>query len=419
MRVWLLKIGEPVPQSATANRGRCMMLAEELTRRGHDVLWWVSSFDHQRKRMAFADDVEIPIAERITARTVQGISYQRDFSLSRYFDHRIIARKFAKRAPSLLAPDAIVVSMPDHNLAWEAVSFAKARGIPVIVDIRDPWPEAFLPKVPAVLRPIFRTALWFDFRTLDRTLRAADVITSMASDWLSWGLARAGRPKRPLDSVYYIGSHRTSTAKSQEARDRLGPIIRAIDGKFVVTFIGTFTAVYQPTVVVEAARILANDPTVCDKVAFVLAGDGVYFDQVHGNAQSVSSVHMPGWVDRAEMDVIQATSNVGVVPSGLHTEAFPNKAFGYFAAGLPILSSNVGDLARLLQNFEAGWSFPRGDAYALAALIKRLIQEPEVCQRMAKNARQLFDSQLDAGAIYSAFADLVEEIAGCTPSLPI
>ena len=48
--VWLVTIGEPLPVEAGSRALRCRLLARELARRGHDVIWWTSDFDHFAKR---------------------------------------------------------------------------------------------------------------------------------------------------------------------------------------------------------------------------------------------------------------------------------------------------------------------------------------------------------------------------------
>ena len=51
MRAWLLTVGEPLPCDGPNERlHRTGLLAEALHSRGHEVLWWSSTFDHARKR---------------------------------------------------------------------------------------------------------------------------------------------------------------------------------------------------------------------------------------------------------------------------------------------------------------------------------------------------------------------------------
>ncbi|MEK7403985.1 MAG: glycosyltransferase family 4 protein [Acidobacteriota bacterium] len=416
MRVWLLKISEPLPLDSAVNKGRTAMLAGALAARGHEVTWWISSFDHQRKRVILPDDAEVQLAGGVLAKALQGIPYRKNFSLRRYIDHRLMARKFRQRAAQIQPPDVIVASMPDHHLAWEAVAFARERNIPVLVDIRDPWPDVFLDHVPPPVRLLFKTALFHDFRTLSKALRGADAILSTVSDWLEWGLAKADRGGTWKDRVFLIGVPRQAAGREKPPPGRLAPVLEHLRDRFVVSFIGTFNRNYEPRVVAEAAMLLRQRQNLNGRVAFLLAGDGDYFARLRKRTQHLDNVFFPGWVNREEMEAIHAVSAVGVVPSLLPTPAFPNKASGYLSAGLPVLCSNDGDLPRMLSAYQAGFRFERGNSRQLADLIHRLAEEPELLATMSRNARRLFDEKLDAERVYSSFADHVEAVAGRRPA---
>ncbi len=50
MHVWLMTVGEPLPVlSGNSRLWRTGMVAQELVRRGHSVVWWTSRVDHFRK----------------------------------------------------------------------------------------------------------------------------------------------------------------------------------------------------------------------------------------------------------------------------------------------------------------------------------------------------------------------------------
>lgn len=416
MRVWLLKISEPLPLNAKVNKGRTAMLAEKLAERGHEVVWWLSSFDHQKKTMIMRDDAELKLAPAVLVKALKGISYSRNFSLRRYIDHRIIAWKFRRRAARMPPPELIVAAMPDHHLAWEAVAFARERAIPVVIDIRDPWPDVFLLHVPLVLRPLLTAVLCADFRKLKKTLQGADAITSMATGWLGWGLAKAGRSPTWKDRVFFIGAPRQDAISPGTIPARLAPLLQQVKNKFVVTFIGMFNRSYDPRVIVEAAALLQQRKDLQGRIAFILAGDGVFFARVQERAKGLDNVFLPGWVNREEIEAIHSVSSVGVVPSAIPTQAFPNKAFRYFSAGFPVLSSNDGDLPRLLSDYEVGYHFERGNHRQLADLIVRLLEGPGLQGRMARNARRLFEERLDAERTYESFAGHVEAVAAQPPA---
>jgi len=411
MLIWLVKISEPLPVEIGSIKGRTGMLAEALANRGHDVIWWTSSFDHQTKTQLYPDNKIIQLAPKITAITLKGIPYRKNFSLRRYVDHRIIAAKFERRAPQMTVPDLIVTAIPDYHLASKSVNYARNHNIPVIVDIRDPWPDVFLLHVRPPLKWLVKAALYFDFQKLKQTLRGADALTSTVSDWLDWGLQKTNRPGTWKDRVFPIGSSRSTPDGGDQIPESVRPILERVQGKFVVTFIGAFNNNYQPSVIVEAARLINSEPRLANEVAFILGGDGDLFATVKGQASGVNNIHFPGWLNGIEMAAIHSVSSIGIVPSAIPTEAFPNKAFNYLSAGLPVLSSNDGDLAVVLAESGAGMQFNRGDHEQLANMIKGLMNSPEKHQMMKANAKRIFQERFDSNIIYSRFVDYIQSVA--------
>ena len=140
MNIWLVTIGEPLPSYKESKKLRTGMLAERLVARGHSVLLFASAFDHFKKQWLYDKDTRIVQGKNYQLQVLKGTGYKKNISLKRFRDHRIIARKFSELAPHLPKPDIIISSLPPHDLAYHVARFARQNKIPVLVDIRDPWP---------------------------------------------------------------------------------------------------------------------------------------------------------------------------------------------------------------------------------------------------------------------------------------
>lgn len=414
MKIWLLKIGEPIPVGSSVRKLRTAMMADKLAERGHEVLWWTSAFDHHKKTMVFKDNEEIVLHPRIRVKTLMGMAYGRNVSLKRYADHWIISKKFKHAAGSEIRPDVIVTAMPDYHLAYEAVSFARRYDIPVFVDIRDQWPDVFLDALPRWARPLLRKMLFYDYGKLSALLAGSDGIFSATSTWLDWALEKTTRARKDGDRVFFLGAPKFIREHSSHPESKLTPILKKIEGRFVLTFIGTFSHVHNPASVVDAAKELKRRGTMRDQPFFILAGDGPLRNQMIDRAQGMENILFPGWIDGNEITELLSVSSVGLVPFGVETDQFPNKAFTYLSAGLPVLSCDRGDLSRLLLAYRAGYHFSRSSPPELADLIEKLSKDPALCDEMRGNAGQLFQEKLDAEKIYTAFAEHVEKFA-CRP----
>jgi D-inositol-3-phosphate glycosyltransferase len=73
-----------------------------------------------------------------------------------------------------------------------------------------------------------------------------------------------------------------------------------------------------------------------------------------------------------------------VVPS--HYESFGMVALEAMACGVPVVASQVGGLAFLVQDGETGFVVPDGEPEALAERLGRLIQDPELRRRLGQQA---------------------------------
>lgn len=421
MRIWLLQTGEPLPLDTTATKMRTALLADELLARGHDVVWWASAFDHLRKQMIFAEDREVRVHARLTIRTLRGIPYRRNVSLARYADHLLVARKFRRAATLAPRPDLVVASSPDYHLAAEGARLARRYGIPVVVDLRDPWPDSFLDVLPPAVVPLARLALAADANKVRVLLRQADGLVAMMEELLQWGLSYSGRIRSWRDRVFYLGG-RTTGIQADHVGGPLAELIERCRGRRVIAYVGTFGAYNNPRVVVRAARFLSERVGLRQEYAFVVAGDGVGRMAVRREASDLTNVFFPGWLRDSEVAALLAVSSLAVIPwnrakpsaSGKDfSYAFPNKAFTYLRAGVPVLASAEGDLKHLLAEYDAGMFFRPDDAQDLAQMIAALVDNGDRLDVLSRNARRLFEEKLSAERIYGEYAEFLEAVAVC------
>ena len=404
MNVWLVTIGEELPTDPGIRKGRTALMAESLLTAGHRVYWWTSAFDHFKKAWLFPEETEIAVREGYTIRALKGTGYQRNISPARIIDHRIIARRFRHAAPRLPQPDVIVAALPSYDLAREAVRYGTARGIPVLVDLRDQWPDIFLDHVPALLRPVARMALGTEFALARGAMKGADGLVAMMPSLLEWGLAYAKRPRGPQDGVFYLGFQRPADGGNKS--EKIISLMAPYRDRFVVTFFGTFGYYHNPEILVRCAERLRDTG-----IHFVIAGDGEAMPEIRARAARLSNVTLAGWLNQEEIATLLACSHVGICPTPRPADFFPNKAFVYLSAGLPVISAFRGDLARFITEHEIGFNYPPDDETALAECILKLYRSPDLRKRMSENALHVYDTLLDADKIYADYTRHIERVA--------
>jgi len=408
MNIWLIKDGENLPIQTDARKMRTWMLAEELQKRGHEVTWWASTHSHQRKNLLFREDREIEVATGFRLKLLFAGSYRSNRSLGRLLHHARLAAKFRRQAPAFPAPDVIVSSYPTIELAYEAVAFGRPRGIPVIIDIRDPWPDILLDLAPPALRAAARLALLPLERKARAALAGADSLVACSQGFLDWGLRKAGLARRAADKVFYLGRarHPSNDAADSPAIAELG---QKLAGKVIFCFVGSFGHVYELDLVCDAAALLERKGD--RRIHFVLAGDGPQYGAVRARAKTLGNVTAPGWLSASDADRLLALADVGMAPYRQMAGALPNKVFDYSAAGLPILSSLEGEMTEMLANHRAGLSYAPGDVGAFTAHVSTLAESARLREELALGSAAMFEREFLAASIYPEYVCHVESIA--------
>ena len=343
-------------------------------------------------------------------RVLHAGSYQSNRSLARYLHHKKMARLFAEGARTSEAPDIIIAGLPIHYCAYEAVRFGNEKGIPVIVDLRDYWPDIFLSMFPKGLQWLGRVLLRRDFRITRTALRNATSIVSMMSRMLEWGLKDyAGRSRDSNDQVFFIGGDPPGIGRVEKVGELFPGLVEKSRGRFVVNYIGGFGHFTHPTVIIHAAKYLQSIG--CHEVLFLLAGNGDFHARCVKAAEGLDNVIFLGWLDTDGIEALNSISSAGVIPS-VEEYSFPNKAFSYLGGGLPIFSSEHGELKSLLEKYQAGFYFDISDPVQLAKKILEVSRlDAESYRRVSDNAKSLFRDHLRADDIYRRYADYVENVA--------
>jgi glycosyltransferase involved in cell wall biosynthesis len=118
----------------------------------------------------------------------------------------------------------------------------------------------------------------------------------------------------------------------------------------------------------------------------IVAGDGERREALKGLAQDLglaSRIHFLGW--RNDLEAI--LSELDVVICCSKNEGTPVALIEAMAAGVPVLSTEVGGVGDLIVHGETGWLVPSGDPDALARGIRELLADPERRARPLAAAR--------------------------------
>ncbi|MCX5891516.1 MAG: glycosyltransferase family 4 protein [Deltaproteobacteria bacterium] len=89
------------------------------------------------------------------------------------------------------------------------------------------------------------------------------------------------------------------------------------------------------------------------------------------------------------------------------TEALPNVVLEAMAAGLPVAATAVGGVPEMVAPGRTGWLAPPGDPTALAAILRRLLANPEQCRAFGQAARRRAVEDFSLGAMVSRYEEVL------------
>ncbi|EHR72929.1 glycosyltransferase [Burkholderiales bacterium JOSHI_001] len=399
-KIWLLAVGEPLPTDpGTPRLLRAGLLASQMAASGLQVTWWTSAFDHTQKRTrpdtAARPATPLPYALQL----LRGDPYRSNVSMARIRNHRQVAADFAQRAPSETAPDLIFAAYPTIELCEAALAYAKPRRIPVVLDMRDLWPDIFVNLGPGWAQPLARQLLKPMMRASHRACAGATAITGITEAFVDWGVARAGRQRHEWDQAYPLAYHARLPDAAALASARAQWDARGLGANQpMVCFFGTLGRQFDIPGLIAAARLVADTP-----LQMVICGTGDRLDEYRQLAADLPRVHFPGWVDAAAINALMERSLAGLAP--YHSEmsftmSLPNKAIEYLAGGLPVLSTLRGELQTLLRTCGCGITTAEGDPQALAGALRVLLADTQGRAKMADNARLTYKTQFVAETVY-------------------
>ena len=386
---------------------------------GHEVTLWTSAFDHIRKQWRTewqeSDNGVWTAPDGLEVRFMKGCGYYRNVGPRRLADHMLAARDFERQAATLRQPDIAIASLPDHITAAAMVERGRRGGFPVIIDVRDKWPDILFDLAPSPAKPFVRLGLFHESRRARRALRDTDGLVAMMQSMLDWGLRKSGRPANTEDRIFFLATTEANTAESAPASNLSAEhraLINTHAQRMIFTFVGTFNRTQHPSLVLDALDILAARPDFdTSALAVLIGGDGVDADAVRGRISALPFAHDLGWLKPIEMNAILARSDVGLLPMNFPSEAFNNKAFAYLASGLPILNGALGDLADLIDREQVGINVNAGDPGALADAIAYCVDNPDNVSTMKSRTRALYDRAFDQQQIYTDYVRHVEKVA--------
>ena len=192
--IWLIKEAEPVPIDSQRVFARTGLLAEYLANNEYQVLWWSSTFYHLEKRYQRKQYTEIQVNKNEKVILLHSpVIYKKNISIKRILYNKLLAKELKKHMYSKEQPSIIICCWPIPDLAKVAVEYGEKKGVPVIVDVRDMWPDFYSRVFPLKLQKLADRLLFPLKKKAETIFKKADGISGTNEITLNFGCKYAGR----------------------------------------------------------------------------------------------------------------------------------------------------------------------------------------------------------------------------------
>lgn len=297
--------------------------------------------------------------------------------------------------------DTVVCTAPPPFTAIPGIVTSELTGKPFVVDVGDLWIDA-------------TASLGF--------VREESLTTRLARRFEHAVLMRADRVL-------------TTTEEMSRLVERAhGP---AIGGRLVVVPNAVDTEQFRPDVTTDCSEDAAGGPTIVytgnfghaqdlescvramahveEAATLRLIGDGDRRNRLEALVADLGlgeriSIESP--IDRSEVPAVLAGSDIGIATLrqsvGL-SYAVPSKTYEYMAAGLPVVGTDIGALAELLDESGAGVAVGN-DPEELAAAFDGLLSDSELRAEMGRKGREHAVEHYDRAAVAGRLDEPLHEL---------
>jgi sugar transferase (PEP-CTERM/EpsH1 system associated) len=184
------------------------------------------------------------------------------------------------------------------------------------------------------------------------------------------------------------------------------------DGRVRIGSVGRIQPIKDHATLLRAmASLVERRPGLRSVARLVLVGDGPLREAISAQARTLGIadiVWLPGATNRVP-DMLRAF-DVFVLPS--LNEGISNTMLEAMASGLPVLATAVGGNLELVDDGLTGWLFPAQDSRALAKLLERYLDDPELRRRHGAAAREAAESRFSLAAMIANYGAVYGRLCG-------
>ena len=404
----ILFVSNYFPPEVNAPATRLIEHARQWIKEGHqvEVLTSVPNFpegrvyDGYKNQFSFDDREGVRVARVPMYVTKNEGTIKRTFS---YISFMLSACWYARKLSS--KPDIVIATSPQFFCAIGGYFIAKLKRAPFVLEIRDLWPESIV-----AVGAVERNAIIKIFERIELFLyRKSDHIVVVTNAFKRFIIKKGIAPEKI--SVIKNGADLTAWSepldedKLANLKEKLG-----LNGKFVVSYVGTIGMAHRADVLLEAAQ-QCDDPD----ITFVVIGSGAERLKLEERA---AELNLPNFklldrVSKSEVRYIMALTDVSIVhlrASPLFKTVIPSKIFEAMATRTPIVLGVEGESKEIVEEAGAGLTIEPENVDELVEAVKRLKMDPILYAKIQDDGQNHVQSFYDRSVLAKKYLEEVRYV---------
>jgi colanic acid biosynthesis glycosyl transferase WcaI len=301
------------------------------------------------------------------------------------------------RAATVRNADVVVATSPQFFCGWAGVLCSWLLRRPLLLEVRDIWPESIVTVGAIKSRTSRRLLEWLERRMYAAAERIVTVGEGYRERLLSRGV--------PPDKIAVIPN-------GVDVRQFAPlPCPPANNGKFVCAYIGTVGMAHGLEVILRAAQKLKSRGG--SDVEFWIVGDGAERRRLQHEAESsgLTNVFFTGLVPKTCMPGLIAACNACLVHlkrAELFETVIPSKIFESMAMNVPVIMGVRGPARTIVEEAGAGLAMTPEDEDSLIAAIDAIQSDPAALCGGRSYVTSHFDRNVLARRMLDELTALVE-----------
>jgi glycosyltransferase involved in cell wall biosynthesis len=318
-----------------------------------------------------------------------------------YVSYMLSATLFS---PLVRDVDVVVSTSPQFFCGMAGLWVSRLKRRPWILEIRDLWPESIVTVGAIKSRRIIRRLEHLETFLYRKAMHIVAVTHSFKDHMVNRGIL----PQKitVLTNGADLNKFQPQTMNNN-IRVELG-----LNGKFVLSYIGTHGMAHHLETVLEAAHLLRKQ----NQFTFLLIGDGAEREKLlqRKDALNLKNVIMLSQQPKELMPAYIAASDACMVllkKSDLFKTVIPSKIFEAMAMERPVILGVEGESKGIIETANCGICIEPENSHALIDAANYLFRNPDIVSRLGTNGRQSVIENYDRDILAIKYLDLLKVVA--------